>query len=659
MKRFAAEPDSPITEELTNDINHVFSLYEKYREDVKNGLLGYTAQFWIIYLNLLRVQHCIHTAVQENDFDLRLFGWEYFVPYYFAFNKMNYARYGSYYLEMMKSIDTLYPGLKNMLTEKGLSAQAQNKYPLRTAIDQRGEQTINRDAKVAGGVKYFSTREESVLKWCLNRSDQAENTKALKDLCGIGADPGIYKPVRPSQIAKSEDLVNRVVNVLTDDYINPFGINIEKDSLVSLSSGMAVSEDISEYLLSLPDFGKEQSSNFIKSRIQQKEIPFHDPIKRNHTKGFNLKNKKTRMKNKKSVDVNRDILARLLYISTKKGKTIDFEKALRYPLSEVPLSICSADGSIRKTNKSKLAKLLLSRIGDNTSPDITKGSTIYIIDLMALLRTMTNIPETFEDLAMQLLSFIPKGYLRVDFVADSYFPNSIKDAERTKRGVSSKIIIKSARSKIPRDFTSFLSSGENKTRMIELIFETLKQKKAQALNTLRTTKIVLSRERECSIVTLAGCSSFHQLLSNQEEADTKVITHALQAQGEDQYHHVIIRSPSGDTDILVLAVSLLHEFCDQVTIDNGAGKNRKLIWLGGLDLTPNRCSSLIGFHAFTGNDYISSFFKRGKDQCWKLMEKFQKFETCFKQLGLAIDLNMDVFSQLEEYVCYLYGIRTL
>ena len=39
--------------------------------------------------------------------------------------------------------------------KRGLTAQVQEKYNLRTALDQRCEQTINRDAKVADGMIYF------------------------------------------------------------------------------------------------------------------------------------------------------------------------------------------------------------------------------------------------------------------------------------------------------------------------------------------------------------------------------------------------------------------------------------------------------------------------------------------------------------------------
>ena len=50
------------------------------------------------------------------------------------------------------------------MKKAGLSVQRQDKYPLRVAIDQTREQTINRDAKTLGGIKAFSTNNESVTK---------------------------------------------------------------------------------------------------------------------------------------------------------------------------------------------------------------------------------------------------------------------------------------------------------------------------------------------------------------------------------------------------------------------------------------------------------------------------------------------------------------
>ena len=145
--------------------------------------------------------------------------------------------------------------------------------------------------------------------------------------------------------------------------------------------------------------------------------------------------RKTTTSNNKSIEVNRDVLGKLLSISLKESKPIDFVKALPYPLCEVPLSFANADGTMTKTNKSKLANIIIS---NTFTTDISKQETAYIIDVMAYIRTMVNLPDTYERLAWQFLSSIPKGFSRINLVADSYFNNSIKDAERIKSGTSKK-----------------------------------------------------------------------------------------------------------------------------------------------------------------------------------------------------------------------------
>ena len=39
----------------------------------------------------------------------------------------------------------------------------------------------------------------------------------------------VYKPLHPSQIIKSEYLVSKVVSVLEDEYINPFGVMVDTE----------------------------------------------------------------------------------------------------------------------------------------------------------------------------------------------------------------------------------------------------------------------------------------------------------------------------------------------------------------------------------------------------------------------------------------------
>ena len=66
---------------------------------------------------------------------------------------------------------------------------------------------------------------------------------------------------------------------------------------------------------------------------------------------------------------------------------------------------------------------------------------------------------------------------RLDIVSDSYQPSLIKISERHRSGLSSKIYIKSSKSRVPCNFGNFLSSGQKEERMFEIVFSTFQEKK--------------------------------------------------------------------------------------------------------------------------------------------------------------------------------------
>ena len=108
--------------------------------------------------------------------------------------------------------------------------------------------------------------------------------------------------------------------------------------------------------------------------------------------------------------------------------------------------------------------------------------------------------------------------------------------------------------------------------MMELIWEYVETNKADVLNILRCTKIVISLDCKCVAITRVSTTIKTSLVSNQEEADTKVILHCYHILN--QSTNSIEVSPSGDTDIIVLAISLLKDFGDRVLLGNGNGKHK-------------------------------------------------------------------------------------
>ena len=64
----------------------------------------------------------------------------------------------------LQNLDITYPSCKELVKRNSIAVQGQDKYPLHTAIDQCGEQTLNKDAKSTGGIKSFASSSESVTK---------------------------------------------------------------------------------------------------------------------------------------------------------------------------------------------------------------------------------------------------------------------------------------------------------------------------------------------------------------------------------------------------------------------------------------------------------------------------------------------------------------
>ena len=203
----------------------------------------------------------------------------------------------------------------------------------------------------------------------------------------------------------------------------------------------------------------------------------------------------------------------------------------------------------------------------------------YLIDLMALIRTQTRTPARYEELTLHLFMAIPLGYKRTDIVADTYKDASIKDPERSERGCSEVIIVRSGKSKIPQNFTKFLQNGENKTHVIELILSTLLEKRNEILLELRSEDIYVSTDGICHHVTRNNSSIIPELSSNVQEADAKLCLHRLHALATVENGYAILRNNPGDADINVMLIAKVIAESSRVILDIHKGKNRKAIKL--------------------------------------------------------------------------------
>ena len=76
-----------------------------------------------------------------------------------------------------------------------------------------------------------------------------------------------------------------------------------------------------------------------------------------------------------------------------------------------------------------------------------------------------------------------------------------------------------------------------------------------------------------------------------------------------------------------------------------------------VNVNDEELKALIGFHAMTGCDYVSSFFRKEKPTRWEKMIKKTRFTRAMAHLGDNVDISEEIYDDLEAYVCPLYGSK--
>ena len=95
----------------------------------------------------------------------------------------------------------------------------------------------------------------------------------------------------------------------------------------------------------------------------------------------------------------------------------------------------------------------------------------------------------------------------------------------------------------------------------------------------------------------------------------------------------------------------------QVTKSIAIDNIKKYIRPGSIIFEDEITNSLIRFHAFTRNDYISSFYRKGKAASFKILHGSLKLQSTFTTLGNDLNISDDLLTKLEEFVCHICGMQ--
>lgn len=346
-------------------------------------------------------------------------------------------------------------------------------------------------------------------------------------------------------------------------------------------------------------------------------------------------------------------------------KQVDILETLKYPLTPVPTSMCHLDGTMYKTDKSTLMKILEEKISEaNVPPELPD---VVIIDEFFVLHLIRDYPKTFGSISTMFLQIITRYKAnRIDLVFDQYFSPSIKDSEHKYRSQSnqsnSKYVISGPDQTRPADFIKELRNVNIKEAFVEFLIEHW-----MILPVFIGTKIINLSHKNCNytfkVYNEKVLRNTNELLScNHEEADTKIIYHLYKISKESE-KQVIIRC--NDTDVLIIILGNMNKFIHSVNVwlEVGLISTNNLRYIDviklyvslGIELS----TSLPAFHALTGCDFTPAFYRKGKQKPFKILEKNTTLQKALSHLRKTEEISPDIFSEVEKFVCQIYGIKNV
>lgn len=668
-----------ILQDIENKSNLVTEELAEIRERSKNE--SGTFEFWDEFIEMIEILLRFIRAERDGIWTLHIDALSEMLPYFFAYDRVNYARWATVYFADMKSL---------CHTAKEVNDEFMNgNHPVKRAVgkfnqvwtDLALEQSVNKDSKVKGGIIGYTQQESAVSRWFLTAHTRANIVASTKAMCENSAEVttnvslSSHKESGKKRIERDEDDVQKILAVLTGQMLNPFNTDTHKTNLVmNLATGMTSTEDVSKDIKAAKDVGKSRLQNFVQSRlVDGHEQSVFEPISKNKLKtlGFHRTPVKVSFDTNsklKTINADRGFFSRLIVVA--KSRSVDLKSVLSHELSPVPQSLAHPDSSLRKTQKSKLLNVLE---GETTASDTLTESghkCAWIYDAMALVQKIkATVQNTFGEYASLLLDILLKTFNihncdRVDVVFDRYDKSvSIKTSERQRRQKSKGLYfhIHGPQTPLPRQWAKFMDDPRSKANLTMFLCDYWCEQAPSRIPEGKSLYIAGGFEsglvtKHITHNTVEDCPV---LFSNQEEADTRMLLHAFHAVKD--CPRIIVDSP--DTDVAVLCTYFWNHLngISEMFFYTGSTDKRRFVPIHDIARKLGPCLSdlLLPFHALTGCDSTSSVGRLGKVKPWKLLKGNSSRFQHLSALGTAVDVDSSSLRCAEQFVCEAFGSKHL
>ena len=619
---------------------------------------GDLSKFWMSYVDMVEdIVFGLLRASREGNWELHMHAIRALIPWSFAYDRTNYARYLPVYYAQMSSLKSTHPEVYEAFKNGCFSVQISRGNPFgRLPIDQALEVTVNRDTQTPGGTSRFSLKSGAVKRYYITSEHRSAFLGQLRHMVQGNIRETLHHDLQQTRSEKDEEAVSLIVNLI-NSWVNPFS---SQQDIVCLSTGKTSTPEVTSDLLKAKDVGEKCYMQFKKERLEctPPVTQFFDTIKHNKLKTFSTLCKKREVKTQTGraviLKADRSLFGRIIVMA--QVRSLQMADILTYPLGPMPWALATPTGLPRKTNKAVLATTLRKDV----SPEEEMPSvTVSVIDGMMLVQRVTGDHSTFGDIAQTLFTMILKEGVcaqRIDVVFDTYTEISIKSSERRLRGEDKGPVLQSITANhLVRQWRSFLRQNDNKTNFITFLVN--EWKKDQYRKRLQHRVMYVTDGDQCFEITQSGSVMTPDLSCTQEEADGRLLFHVAHA--IKQGHQEILIS-SDDTDVLILLMAFHSTIGGHLYLKCGTRARTNIVSIDKVTASfgADVCKGLIGMHAFTGCDSISSFAGKGKVCSLRLLTSDKYVLETFMELGNEWSVSELLMEKVEAVTCLIYAPKT-
>lgn len=325
------------------------------------------------------------------------------------------------------------------------------------------------------------------------------------------------------------------------------------------------------------------------------------------------------------------------------SKRMNIEEVLQHPLGPLPWSLANSDGSLKKTNKSALARHFEKQA---PSTDNVTLPSATIVDGMA---SWTRCKGTDNWTFAQIRASVKDGTTTFTCVWSRrchhvYWEMSIKNAERAKRGADSGIDFSKiiAAHKV-KNWRRLLDCSSSKEKLTEFFAKDWQGRRDQ----IGARSLYVTIGEKCIKIKSAEVEECNDLQSNHEEAYTRLLLRAPQAAASGFRSIILVVE---DTDDMVLAWAFtsqigtsLYMRCGQYEESNKTYPHQQSGFYNG----KRSVQPLLGLNAMC--DTVSAFSGQGKLKRLNLIRQSQILRDAFCKLGEDWNLT-------EEYCLLPSGV---